>query len=74
MSDLRAAWWEMMKAKYNTDEEGVRQIMRDRQKAGDKRKKELGITGGGFNAMTKEQLKEVSRKGVEARRGRKTKE
>ena len=31
---MKEAWMDMMKAKYNTDEAGVRKIMSDRQKKG----------------------------------------
>lgn len=52
-----------MMAKYNTDEDGVREIMRQRQVKS--REKYKGT--GGFRALTPERRLEISRLGVQAR-------
>jgi hypothetical protein len=49
-SDIQAAWYAAMREKYGTDDDGVRQIMADRQKqsmASPKRKEKPHV--GGFN-------------------------
>lgn len=68
--EMKEAWYEMMKAKYNTDEEGVREIMRQRQQKGLEKRRATGKFGG-FSEMDKERLIEVSRKGGAARHGKK---
>ena len=70
---MKKAWMEMMKSKYDTDEEGVRKIMAERQEqsmASPKRKGKPHKAG--LNSVSKERLQEISRMGVEARYGKKT--
>lgn len=62
--ERRDKWMESMKTRYNTDEEGVREIMRQRQV--NSRKKYKGT--GGLKAMTPERRLEISKAGVLARR------
>lgn len=69
---LKDAWWAMMRDKYETDNDGVRAIMAERQRKSMKSPKRAFGHRAGFNAMTKEQLQEVSRKGVEARQNKTT--
>lgn len=64
MNYYKESWMEGMKKRYNTDEEGVREIMRERQ-----RKSRENYTGsGGFKKLSKERRQEISRMGVEKRR------
>jgi len=70
MTDIKTAWMEMMKAKYDTDEEGVRAIMAERQRKSMASPKRAKGHKAGFNSMSKERLMEVSRKGVEARQNK----
>lgn len=49
-SDIQKAWYAEMRAKYNTNDDGVRKIMRDRQKKSMASPKRLGKPHrGGFS-------------------------
>ena len=67
-NDMRQAWYAMMRTKYNTDDDGVRAIMAERQRksmASPKRKGKKHV--GGFNSMGEDRRREVSMMGVKAR-------
>lgn len=66
MSEHKEKWMESMKARLDTDEEGVRQFMREARKKG------KGNTGGkgGFAHIKEEdpeRLTDISRKGANTR-------
>lgn len=63
--DIKQAWMDMMKSKYNTDEAGVSAIMRSRQLKGN-----LGRKGknGGFNSP--EIAKKANKLSLEAQRAK----
>ena len=69
MTDMKKAWYEMMRTKYNTDDDGVRAIMAERQKKSMASPKRAGKPHkAGFNSMDAKRRAEVSKLGVEARR------
>jgi hypothetical protein len=63
-SEIQAAWFAEMRTKYNTDDDGVRQIMRDRQK------QSMAVPGrkpGGFAALPTKRVKEISKLALDKR-------
>lgn len=70
-SEISNAWFKVMAEKYSTDEEGVREIMRSRQKKSmqSPKRKQPGHHGG-FQSMDKARLKEISQKGLASRQAK----
>lgn len=66
MREEQVKWWEDMMQRYDTDKEGVRKIMRARQK----KSRENYSGNGGFRSMSAEKRKRISDMGHQKRWGK----